>query len=151
MADIAKKDEGPVKDQAVRLVVEWDGRAYVARSVERVAMRVPGVSRFERGKAGTGRFVEVRGRDGAVLHRQAIDERLPDSMSYPTGDPNRPTASARLKPGMTFSILVPAHPKAAILALVEVRGTPKDKKAATERAAPAVNELLLVPLEGGGQ
>lgn len=151
MTDITKKDGEPVMDQAIRLVVEWDGRAYVARSVERVAMRVPGVSRFERREAGSGRFVEVRGKDGALLHRRAIDERVPQGMSYPTGDPNRPTADAGLKPGMTFSILVPAHPKAAVLALVEVRGRPKVKKGAPKGVAPAGDELLLVTLEGGGK
>jgi hypothetical protein len=126
--------------QAVRLVVEWNGRAYVARSVERVAMRVPGVSRFESRQAGSGRFVEVRGEDGALLHRHAIDGQLPEGMSYPTGDPDRPTARAALKPGMTFTILVPAHPKAAALALVERRGRPKDPE--------AQKELLVVPISG---
>ena len=151
MDDITKKDRDSVMDQAIRLIVEWNGSAYVARSVERVAMRVPGVSRFERHEAGVGRFVEVRGKDGALLHRHAIDGRLPDGMSYPTGDPTRPTADAGLKPGMTFLILVPAHPKAAMLALVETRGRPKDKKAATKSAAPTRDELLVVSLEGDGK
>jgi hypothetical protein len=135
-------------DHAVRLVVEWDGSAYVARSVERVAMRVPGVSRFEGRQAVAGRFVEVRGEDGALLHRHAIDGQLPEGMSYPTGDPDRPTARAPLAPGMTFTILVPAVPSAAVLALVEDRGRPRDPEVARKAAESEQRELLVVPLSG---
>jgi hypothetical protein len=137
-------------DEALRLLVEWDGHRYVVRSLERLQMRVPGVSRFERGADGAGRFAELRGKDGAVLARQSVDGRLPEGMSYPTGDPDRPTARAALKAGMLFSVLVPAHPEAAALALVSSRGQPAGAKVGRESSAPATEELLVVSLEGEG-
>jgi hypothetical protein len=70
-------------------------------------------------------------------------------MSYPTGDPNRPTARAALKPGMTFTILVPAHPRAAALALVERRGRPKDVEDGKRTKQLSQTDLLVVPLDGG--
>ena len=122
-------------DEAFRVTFEVGRDGMTLRSLRRLAMRAPAGEPQRDGPADTpGRFVELRDAHGTALYRRHIDHIIPDTMEFPTGDPQRPLNRGRPMPRpCILPVLVPVAKDARSVAVVEVF-------ARRPRAADATNE-----------
>lgn len=139
-------------DEAFRVTFEMGRDGLALRSVRRLAMRAPAGARGGRAEnASPGRFVELRDARGAALYRRHIDHIIPDSMEFPTGDPERPLARGRPPTrACILPILVPATKGARSLAVVEV-SRPRARGTAKQAAPLRPRDLVSVELPRDGK
>lgn len=125
----------PGASEAFRLTFEYDGKEKLTlKSIRRLAMRVPpGQSQDEMLADQIGRFVELRGDKGYALYRRQITDLIPQTVEYPTGDPERPFGRVPNRVKGIVSVLVPAIKGARSVGLVETMG-PSDERVARGRA-----------------
>jgi hypothetical protein len=133
---------------AYRVTLEYDGERFALKSMRRLAMRAPrGQSAREIGRSVTGRFVELRSPGGEVLYRRGIDQLIPATVEYPTGDPSRPFGRVKAPRRTTLSLVVPARDGALTMAIVEVRTD--TEKGRTKDAQSATRNLFALDLPRG--
>lgn len=129
--------------EALRLRFEYVEDRIDLVSVQRLSMRVPPPS-GPRPPSGGGPAVELRDEAGQVLYRRVATV-VPDTVEYPTGDPQRPWAHGPAPDRGVSSVLVPVDGRGRLVAVV---GFPREAQergsAAGEPVAPV--DLATVPL-----
>jgi hypothetical protein len=136
-------------DEAYRVTFEVGRDGMTLRSLRRLAMRAPAGEPTREGQADTpGRFVELRDARGTALYRRHIDHIIPDTMEFPTGDPQRPLGRGRpMQRPCILPVLVPAAKDARSVAVVEVAvRRPRAADAKKGRAAIGPRDLVSIDL-----
>lgn len=134
-----------------RLTFAYDGDDFTLKSARKLAKRVP-PGQPHNGDRG-GRYVELRGPDRQILYRRAITELIPDTVEYPTGDPNRPLGRAPAPRRGEVAILVPDLPGGGSVAIVAVGRSGRAAEGATQGGAEARApvDLIVVDLPREGE
>jgi hypothetical protein len=138
-------------EQAWRLIFDYEGDEFSFRSAQRLAKRVPRGQHPDPQR--NGRFVELRGPDREVLYRRAVDQLIPDTVEYPTGDPAQPLGRVAGPRHGEVIILVPDEPAARSVAIVAVspRTTGGKRKTPRTDQAGSPRDLIAVDLPREGQ
>ena len=105
---------------AWRLTFAYDGDDFTLKSARKLVKRVPpGQSLDAMVAQRSGRFVELRGSKQEILYRRAVTNLIPDTVEYPTGNPERPLGRVTAPIRGQVSVLVPSLPDASMVAIVE--------------------------------
>ncbi len=141
-------------DEAFRVTFEVGRDGMTLRSLRRLAMRAPAGDPEREGQAETpGRFVELRDARGTALYRRHIDHIIPDTMEFPTGDPQRPLSHGRpMQRPCILPVLVPVSKDARSVAVVEVAmRRPRATGAKKESAAIRPRDIVSIDLPRDGK
>jgi hypothetical protein len=131
------------RPSAVRLIYSYDGDDVRLVSKQRVEAVVPPSDPLEGFEGHKGFWVELRDREGSLLHRQVVHEPIRRDAEVFSDDPEQSIARIPVeRPRGAFTVLVPDVEGADHVALV---GSPLDETTATTRAV----ELHRVDLAGG--
>lgn len=136
-------------DEAFRVTFEVGRDGMTLRSLRRLAMRAPAGEPQREGPADTpGRFVELRDAHGTTFYRRHIDHIIPDTMEFPTGDPQRPLGRSRpTQRPCILPVLVPAAKDARSVAVVEVFARrPRAADAKSEHPALSPRDIVSIDL-----
>jgi len=129
---------------ALRVTFDYDGERIEVRSIRRIAMRVPPMSRSASSDV-MGQAVELRAGDGEVLYRRA-GQVIPRTVEYPTGDADRPLDRVLAPRRGVASVLVPVDERARSVAVVE--GSRPRRGGGEDRSAEIVAaDLVTIYLE----
>ena len=130
---------------AWRLTFAYDGDSFTLKSTLKLEKRVPAGQAAD--AKHSGKYVELRSAQRKVIYRRRISELLPDTVEYPTGDPEKPFGRAARKSG-EVSILVPALAEGQTVAIVAAGRPLSDatRKQGAEAEAAIVRDLISVDL-----
>jgi hypothetical protein len=140
--------KGTGMDEAFRVTFEVGRDGMTLRSLRRLAMRAPAGEPQGDGPVDTpGRFVELRDADGAALYRRHIDHIIPDTMEFPSGDPQRPLSRGRpTQRPCILPVLVPVATGARSVAVVEVLAR-RPSAAGAKNENPAMRPRDIVSID----
>lgn len=136
---------------AWRLTFAYDGDTFTLKSTRRLVKRVPPSQPLASDHVG--RFMELRDPKRKILYRRSITELIPDTVEFPTGDPDQPLGRVPARRRGEVALLVPALPEGRSVAIVAVgRKGPAGKHAAQGSAeGGAALDLIAVELPREGE